>query len=78
MKKEIIKKGTDILDVGDSSGEYHFLIKTKSKDGKAIIAALEKIVGSPVLEDYADDYGESQEITIRRYRPKEDLELAEE
>lgn len=75
--KQIIKKGTDILELRDSGGEGSFIVKTKSVEGRRLIKALESIAGSPALDDYADQPKEAPSITIRRYRPKEDVELVE-
>lgn len=78
MKKEILKKGQDILQVMDSSGEYPVLLKYRSKHAKAIVDALERVVGSPALDDYADGDNESPTVKISRYRLKEDIELGDE
>jgi hypothetical protein len=76
-KKEILKKGTDVLEVVDSSEDYRFLIKADSKDGKRLLAALEAVAGSPALDepDNVVDLGEPETMRISRYRLKEDVEL---
>lgn len=73
-----MKKGTDVLEVIDASGEYPVLLKYNDKDVQTLIKALERLIGSPALDDYSEGDAEAPVVTLKRYRLKEDIELVEE
>jgi hypothetical protein len=76
--KHKLKKGQDVLEVVDASGEYPVLLKAGSKEAKAILRALERVVGDPALDDFGASKIEGHTVTIHRYRLEEDIELVEE
>jgi len=71
-----INKGTDVIELS-TCGEK-FLVKAKGKSGRAIIEALESIVGSPALEDFPETDYEGDPITISRYRLSHDVKLVDD
>ncbi len=76
----IIKKGTDVFEVVDTSGDYVFIVEADSEDGKKLNDALEEICGSPAIEasESKKDARENNTIMITRYFAEKDLELKEE
>lgn len=64
-----LKAGTEVLEVWE--GDYCYLVPTKSRIGKALLTAIERVVGDL-------DTDQASEVRISRYSLGADFTLIED